>query len=47
MIQLLFASAQTAPATASGARQIGSQLRLMYIQSPDQPDIRRISPGQF
>ncbi|MCW5746294.1 MAG: hypothetical protein KIT36_08870 [Alphaproteobacteria bacterium] len=47
MIQLLFASAPTAPATAGGARQIGAQLRLMYILSPEQPDIRRISPGQF
>jgi hypothetical protein len=47
LVQALFASVQTPPTAPGGARQIGAQLRLMYMLSPDNPDIQRPQPGQF
>ena len=46
-VQLLFASAQTAPAAAGKPAGVGAQVRLMYIQSVDNPDIQRPRSGQF
>jgi len=46
-VQLLFASAQTAPAAAGRPAAVGAQVRLMYIQSVDNPDIQRPRSGQF
>ncbi|HJQ55429.1 MAG TPA: hypothetical protein VJ890_00895 [Vineibacter sp.] len=47
LVQALFIAAQTAPAAPGGARQIGAQLRLMYIESPDNLDVQRPKSGQF
>jgi hypothetical protein len=46
-VQLLFASAQGAPPAAGKPAQVGAQVRLMYILSPDKPDIQRPKSGQF
>lgn len=46
-VQLLFVSAQTTPATQGKPAQVGAQVRLMYIQSLDNPDIQRPQSGQF
>jgi len=46
-IQLLFASAQGAPPSPGKSAQVGAQVRLMYILSPDNPDIQRPQSGQF
>ena len=46
-IQLLFASAQGAPPSPAKSAQVGAQVRLMYILSPDNPDIQRPQSGQF
>jgi hypothetical protein len=46
-VELILAAAPTGPATPGAARQVGAQLRLMYIQSPDNPDINKLKPGQF
>ena len=46
-VQLLFASAQAAPPAPGKAAQVGAQVRLMYILSPDNPDIQRPQSGQF
>jgi len=46
-VQLLFASAQAAPAAAGRPAAVGAQVRLMYIQSVDNPDIQRPRSGQF
>lgn len=46
-VQLLFATAQAAPAAQGRPAQVGAQVRLMYIQSLDNPDIQRPQSGQF
>jgi hypothetical protein len=46
-VQLLFASAQGAPPAQGKPSQVGAQVRLMYILSPDKPDIQRPKSGQF
>lgn len=46
-VQLLFATAQAAPPTPGRPAQVGAQVRLMYILSPDNPDIQRPQSGQF
>jgi hypothetical protein len=48
-VELVLAAAQSGgPAAAkTGHQVVGAQLRLMYIQSPENPDINRLKPGQF